>query len=43
MQELDDLRHMVESLQKTLDALPSEVLATYNEYKDERKENIAIE
>ena len=43
VQELDDLRYMVESLQKTLDALPSEMIATYNEYKDERKENIAIE
>ena len=43
VQELDDLQHMVESLQKTMDAIPAEILAIYNEPKSDRKEIIAIE
>ena len=43
VQELDDLQYMVESLQKTMDAIPAEILAIYNEPKSERKEIIAIE
>jgi len=43
VQELDDLQYMVESLQKTVDAIPAEILAIYNEPKSERKEIIAIE
>ena len=43
VQELDDLQYMVESLQKTVDAIPAEILAIYNEPKSERKETIAIE
>jgi len=43
VQELDDLQHMVESLQQTMDAIPAEIIAIYNEPKSERKETIAIE
>ena len=43
VQELDDLQYMVESLQKTVDAIPAEILAIYNEPKSERKEIIALE
>ena len=43
VQELDDLQHMVESLQKTVDVIPAEILAIYNEPKSDRKEIIAIE
>ena len=43
VQELDDLQYMVESLQKTVDAIPAEILAIYNEPKSDRKETIAIE
>ena len=43
VQELDDLQYMVEALRKTVDAIPAEILAIYNEPKSERKENIAIE
>ena len=43
VQELDDLQYMVESLQKTVDAIPDETLAIYNEPKSDRKEIIAIE
>ena len=42
-QELDDLQHMVEVLQQTMDAIPAEIIAIYNEPKSERKETIAIE
>ena len=43
VQELDDLQHMVEALQQTMDAIPAEIIAIYNEPKSERKETIAIE
>ena len=43
VQELDDLQYMVESLQKTMDAIPAKILAIYNEPKSERKETIVIE
>ena len=43
VQELNDLQHMVEALQRTLDAIPAEIIAIYNEPKSERKELIAIE
>ena len=31
VQELDDLQHMVEALQQTIDAIPAEILAMYKE------------
>ena len=31
VQELDDLQHMVEVLQQTMDAIPAEILAMYKE------------
>ena len=31
VQELDDLQHMVEALQQTMDAIPAEILAVYKE------------
>ena len=31
VQELDDLQHMVEALQQTMDAIPAEILAMYKE------------
>ena len=36
VQELDDLQHMVESLQKTMEAIPAEILDAYrtNESKE---------
>ena len=43
VQELDDLQHMVEALQQTMDVIPAEILAVYTEPKSERKETIAIE
>lgn len=43
VQELDDLQHMVEALQQTMDVIPAEIIAIYNEPKSERKETIAIE
>ena len=43
VQELDDLQHMVEALQHTMDAIPAEIIAIYNEPKLNRKELIAIE
>ena len=43
VQELDDLQHMVEALQQTMDAIPAEILAAYTESKSERKELTAIE
>ena len=43
VQELDDLQHMVQALQQTMDVIPAEIIAIYNEPKSERKETIAIE
>ena len=43
VQELDDLQHMVEVLQQTMEAIPPEIIAIYNEPKSERKETIALE
>ena len=43
VQELDDLQHMVESLQKTMEAIPAEILESYNAPKTDRKEDIAID
>ena len=43
VQELDDLQHMVEALQQTMDAIPAEIIAIYNEPKLNRKEPVAIE
>ena len=43
VQELDDLQHLVDSLQKTVDAIPAEILAVYNTPQDSRKETINIE
>ena len=43
VQELDDLRHTVEELQQTLDAIPPAILAEYHNPKSERKETIALE
>ena len=43
VQELDDLQHMVEALRQTMDSIPAEIIAIYNEPKSERKETIAIE
>ena len=40
VQELDDLQHMVDTLQKTMEAIPEEILANYKETK---KEEIARE
>ena len=31
VQELDDLQHMVEALQQTMDAIPPEIIAAYND------------
>ena len=43
VQELDDLQHMVESLQKTMEAIPAEILESYNAPKTDHKEDITIE
>ena len=40
VQELDDLQHMVDTMQKTMEAIPEEILANYKETK---KEEIARE
>lgn len=40
VQELDDLQHMVDTMQKTMEAIPEEILANYKETK---KEEIACE
>ena len=40
VQELDDIQHMVDTLQKTMEAIPEEILANYKETK---KEEIACE
>jgi len=43
VQELDDLQHLVASLQKTVDAIPVEILDMYKEPTTARKETINIE
>ena len=43
LQELDDLHHMVEALQQTMDAIPAEILDVYRELNRGRKEAITIE
>ena len=43
VQEQEELRHTIASLQQTLTAIPPEILAEYNDPKSERKEIIAIE
>ena len=40
VQELDDLQHMVDTLQKTMEAIPEEILT---HYKETKKEEIACE
>ena len=42
VQELDDLQHMVEALQQTMDAIPPDIVASYKA-ESVRKEPIAIE
>jgi peptidoglycan hydrolase CwlO-like protein len=43
VQEFDDLQHMVESLQKMVDAIPAEILDVYRDSKPDRKETIIVE
>ena len=43
VQELDDLQHMVEMLQQTMDAIPAEILDVYREPNRGKKEVINIE
>ena len=43
VQELDDLQHMAEVLQQTMDAIPAEILDVYREPNRGRKETINIE
>ena len=43
VQELDDLQHMLESLQKMVDAIPADILAMYREPNHSKKEAINIE
>ena len=43
VQELDDLHHMVEALQQTMDAIPAEILDVYREPNRAKKEAINIE
>ena len=43
VQELDDLHHMVEALQQTMDAIPAEILDVYREPNRGKKEAINIE
>ena len=43
VQELDDLQHMVEVLQQTMDAIPAEILAVYGKTEKERKETLIHE
>ena len=40
VQELDDLQHMVEALQQTMDAIPAEILAVYKEPQITKKGEI---
>ena len=43
VQELDDLQHMVEALQQTMDAIPAEIIAEYGRTEKERKETLSHE
>ena len=43
VQEQEELQRTISSLQKTLTAIPPEIIAEYNDPKTERKETIAIE
>ena len=43
VQELDDLQHVVEALQQTMDAIPAEILDVYREPNRGKKEAITIE
>ena len=43
VQELDDLQHMVEVLQQTMDTIPAEILAVYGKSEKERKETLIHE
>ena len=43
VQKQEELQRTISSLQQTLTAIPSEIIAEYNEPKSERKETIAIE
>ena len=43
VQELDDLQHMVEALQQTMDAIPAEILAVHGKTEKERKETLINE
>ena len=43
VQQQEELRRTISSLQQTLTAIPPEIIAEYNEPKSERKEPIAIE
>ena len=40
VQKLDDLQNMVDALQKTLDTIPPDILATYDQSQKERKDTI---
>ncbi len=40
VQKLDDLQNLVDALQKTLDTIPPDVLATYDQSQKERKDTI---
>ena len=43
VQERDDLQHMAEALQQTMDAIPAEILDVYREPSRGKKEAINIE
>lgn len=43
VREQEELQHTIASLQQTLTAIPSEIIAEYNDPKSERKEIIAID
>ena len=43
VQELDDLHHMIEALQQTMDAIPAEILDVYRDPNRAKKEAINIE
>ena len=43
VQELDDLQHMVEALQQTMDTIPPEILAVYGRTEKERKKTMIHE
>ena len=40
VQKLDDLQNIVDALQKTLDTIPPDVLATYDQSQKERKDTV---